>query len=232
MPTNLHRWDRLTFLHWPFPPEDIASLVPPELSVLTRDGVAWVGVTPFVMVVRPPGVPVVPPRWAFPETNVRTYVRGPDGREGLWFLRMEVTARWFVATLRVLGLPYFRQRMTVEAREGRVAYVSSPPTAADAGGHRIVVRPGDVVDPPGGGPWDRFLTARWGAYHRRGPLLFHTPVEHPPWPLTRAVVDECDVEALFRDAGLPAPDGPPVAHFSPGVNVRVGVPRVVAGRGA
>lgn len=228
LPTNIHHWDDISFLHWPFEPADVAALVPAETTVLTYDGAAWVSVTPFFIRVRPPGLPVVPPRWAFPETNVRTYVRGPDGREGLWFLRMEVTALWFVATLRALGLPYFRQRMSVDAREGGIAYASEPEPPSSGGGHTITVRPGAELDPQAGGPRDRFLTARWGAYHRRGPFLCYTPVEHPPWPLRAAEAPVCTVDALFRAAGLPAPVGPPAAHFSPGVEVSVGWPRIVS----
>lgn len=228
LPTNIHYWDNISFLHWPFQPDDIATYVPDEATVLTYDGAAWVSVTPFVMRVRPPGVPVVPPRWAFPETNLRTYVRGPDGREGLWFLRMEVTALWFVATLRALGLPYFRQRMSVDTRDSGITYASQPSRMSSGGGHDITVRPGEELRPPEGGPRDRFLTARWGAYHRQGPLLFYTPVEHPPWPLHAAEATTCEVDALFRAASLPAPVGPPAAHFSPGVKVSVGWPHVVS----
>jgi uncharacterized protein YqjF (DUF2071 family) len=35
-------------------------------------------------------------------------------------------------------------------------------------------------------------------------------------------------EDLVEAAGLPAPAGPPLVHWSPGVTVRVGVPRRVA----
>jgi uncharacterized protein YqjF (DUF2071 family) len=59
-------------------------------------------------------------------------------------------------------------------------------------------------------------------------MLLYTPVEHPPWRLRTAAVDSCEVDALFRNAGLPDPIGRPVAHFSPGVTVKVGRPRVVA----
>ena len=217
----------IAFLHWPFRPADIARLVPEELVLLTHGGVAWVSITPFFIRVRPPGVPVVPPRWAFPETNLRTYVAGPGDRQGLWFLRMEVTAAWFVATLRTLGLPYFRRRMSVEVEGDEVAYRSAPYPASPGPGHHIVVRPGKALSPPEGGPWERFVTARWGAFHRVGPRLLYTPVQHDPWRLQTAAVEACSVDALFRTAGLPAPAGPPVAHFSRGVRVRVGVPRGV-----
>jgi uncharacterized protein len=47
------------------------------------DGMAWVSLTPFLMAaVRPAGVPIEPGFSTFPETNLRTYVRRPDGRDG------------------------------------------------------------------------------------------------------------------------------------------------------
>lgn len=228
VPVNIHHWKNISFLHWAFEPRDIAPLLPDELTLLTYKSAAWVGVTPFCIQVRPPGVRLVPPRWAFPETNVRTYVSGPDGREGLWFIRMEAAALWFVATLRAVGLPYFRQRMSVAVGGGQIAYASKARWPTSTGGHDIVVRPGQQLDPPEGGPRDRFLSARWGAYHRRAGMLLYTPVEHQPWPLYKADVPRCEVDALFQDAGLPVPAGAAVAHFSPGVTVKVGRPRLVA----
>lgn len=225
LPVNIHHWDNISLLHWPFAPEDITRLVPEETAVLTYDGMAWLSVTPFFIRVRLPGLPWVPRPCAFPETNLRTYVAGPGGRQGLWFLRMEVSALWFVAALRAVGLPYFRQRMSVDIDHERAVYRSRP--RSSGGGHHLVVRPRDDLRPPEGGTWDRFVTARWGAFHRRGPLLLYTPVEHGPWHLRAAEVPVCSVDALFRDAGLPTPAGPPVAHFSPGVRVKVGVPKLV-----
>lgn len=226
LPVNVHRWNHISFLHWGFDPEQVARLVPEPLAVETYRGLAWVGLTPFLIRVRPPGVPVVPPGWAFPETNLRTYVTGPRGRQGLWFLRMEVPALWFVLTLRALGLPYFRQRMSADVGDERVSYRSIP-RGDGRGGHEIVVRLADRLDPPHGDPFERSLTARWGAYHRCGPLLLHTPVEHPPWTLRRASVETCDVGAMFRAVGLPPPAEPPIAHFSPGLPVKVGRPSPV-----
>jgi len=228
LPVNIHHWDNISLLHWPFAADDITRMVPKQLKVLTYDGMAWLTITPFFIQVRLPGLPWVPPPCAFPETNLRTYVAAPDGRQGLWFLRMEVTALWFVAALRTVGLPYFRQRMSVDINDERAVYRSRPQRLSSGGGHHIVVCPGEELRPVQGGPWDRFVTARWGAFHRRGPLLLYTPVEHGPWHLRAAEVPVCSVDALFRDAGLPAPAGPPVAHFSAGVRVKVGVPKLVS----
>ena len=228
LPVNIHHWGDIAFLHWSFDPQAVAALVPEPLRVLTRGGRAWVSVTPFFMQVRPPGLPVVPPRWAFPETNVRTYVTSPDGTEGLWFLRMEVTALWFVATLRALGLPYFRQRMSMDSTGDRITYTSRPRSSAGRGGHDIVVTPGETLLPDEERALDRFVTARWGAYHRRGPLLMYTPVEHQRWPLQAGEAATHIVDDLFRSAGLGVPSGPPLVHFSKGVTVKVGRPRIVA----
>jgi uncharacterized protein len=46
---------------------------------------------------------------------------------------------------------------------------------------------------------------------------------HPPWPLHRAAVQAVD-DQLIVAAGLPAPEGEPLAHFSPGVDVSIGQP--------
>lgn len=221
VPVNIHRWERISFLHWSVDPEVLCSSIPAAVTPLTYGGKAWVGVTPFHIEVRPFAVPVVPPWCAFPETNLRTYVAGPDGREGLWFLHQEVTAAWFVTVLRAAGLPYVRREMSVSrTADGAVVYESR-------GSHHIVVRPGDRLEPVEGGPRERFLTARWRAYHRLGPVLLQTPVQHPSWTLHAAAVEHCDVAGLFRSAGLPEPTGPPVAHYSPGLRVKVGCPRIV-----
>jgi uncharacterized protein len=226
-PVRVQRWENISFLHWPGEPAAVTALLPTELSVLTWEGAAWVGVTPFHIRVRPPNLPAAPRLGSFPETNLRTYVTTPDAGEGVYFLRMEVAALWFVVTLRAFGLPYVWQRMRVRQRGDRFAYLSRPRPGSGGGGHRIVVRPGERIEPPGGGEQDRFLTARWGAYHRRGPVLLHTPVEHSAWPLQAAAVETCEVGDLFTSAGLPEPQGTPIARFSPGVRVRVGRPQVI-----
>lgn len=232
LPVNLHRWETMTFLHWPFEPEVVQRLLPPALRVLTHGGAAWVGVTPFRIRVRVPGVPYLPVVSTFPEINVRTYVTDDDGTEGLWFLRMEVPRLWFVVTLRAAGLPYFWPRMALQRRDAGVTYTSRPrPPVVREASTRVVVRPGAATSPAGGDARDRFLTARWGAYHRRGPWLLYTPAEHEPWPLHAATLEHCDVTQVLRDAGLPSPRQQPVVHYSPGVRVKIGVPRAVHRRG-
>src|SRR2546423_2489451 len=88
-PVMLQEWRHLTFLHWRYRPDVIQALLPAGLTVQTMDGSAWVGLIPFLMSgVRPPRVPALPWLSRFPETNVRTYVSGPDGGTGIWFLSL------------------------------------------------------------------------------------------------------------------------------------------------
>ena len=76
------RWHDLLFAHWPIGVDSIRSLIPAVLDIDTFDGSAWIGVVPFHMSgVRPRFVPIP---LAFPELNVRTYVKY-RGKTGVWF---------------------------------------------------------------------------------------------------------------------------------------------------
>src|SRR6478672_7239392 len=80
---------------------------PAPRVVETFDGSAWVGLVPFEMQVRPPRVAPVPWLSNFPETNVRTYVRAPDGTTGVWFLSLDAARASAVVTARTTyRLPY------------------------------------------------------------------------------------------------------------------------------
>ena len=91
VPVSFQGWEHLTFLHWHDDTAAVQRLVPEELTVQDWEGRTWVGITPFRMAqVRPPGLPP-PPGWgAFPELDVRAYVRTREGRDGIWFLGMVV----------------------------------------------------------------------------------------------------------------------------------------------
>ena len=70
------RWVDLLFMHWPVPADALRPLIPAGLELDTYDGRAWLGVVPFGMEgVAPRFLPAPPGPGAFPELNVRTYVR-------------------------------------------------------------------------------------------------------------------------------------------------------------
>ncbi|MEV5320086.1 DUF2071 domain-containing protein [Streptomyces sp. NPDC052687] len=230
LPVLWAAWRTQTFLNWSFPAQAVQALLPEPLVVDAYDGAAWVGLTPFVMAdLRLPGVPAAAPALpAFAETNLRTYVRYPGGRDGLWFFSLEVACPLMLAA-RGIGVPYHPGNLKVARRDGTVVYSGRRWTGGAS--YRVVVRPGAPIARPTGR--DVWLTSRWRAYSRRLGVLWETPAEHEPWPLATATVEELE-ETLTASAGLPAPTGEPVVHFSPGVrHVRLGasLPRPPKGAG-
>ncbi|MEU0383242.1 YqjF family protein [Streptomyces chartreusis] len=212
-------WLRQAFVHWAFPSEEVQALLPEDLVVDEYEGAAWVGLTPFVMAdVRLPGVPAsVPGLPTFAETNLRTYVRHRDGRDGLWFLSLEVACPLMLAG-RAVGVPYNPGRLRVSVDGDAISYTGSR-WGGDVS-YRLAVRPGDPITPTERDVW---LTSRWRAYTRRLGMLWETPVEHEPWPLRDVAVDVLH-QTLTTAAGLPPPTAEPVAHFSDGVrHVRLGL---------
>lgn len=226
VPVAHMRWEGIAFLHWAYPPDVVAPHLPDGLVPQVLDGAAWVGLTPFVMRdVRPAGLPV-PPRWTrFVEVNVRTYVRHPaSGTDGLWFLTLLCDRAEVVAGLRAAGVPYRRASGTVADAGDAARYR----VHGRAGGSLLLeVVPGARVATPG--PWLDAVTGRWNAYARRAGRLWRVPVQHVPWPLHEATATHLDTD-LPEACGLPSPSGPPQVAWSPGVDVRVGPPRLLPTR--
>jgi len=222
-PVMYQTWTWLGFLHWSYAPQVVQRLLPDGLKVHAFQGRAWVGVTPFFLEdLRTPLAPALPWFTSFPETNVRTYVRGPDGREGLWFFSLDAARLEPVLVARsIYALPYRWSEMAV-ARDGPMVRYRSRrrwpgPTPAVS---RITVEVGAPLQPQELGELDHYLTARWQLYTTLGPVLARSNVQHEPWPLHRATVRELE-ENLVAVAGLPAPQGEPVVHWSPGVRTRI-----------
>jgi uncharacterized protein YqjF (DUF2071 family) len=227
-PVMLQTWSALTYLHWPYEPAAVQRILPDGLVPDTHDGTAWVGLIPFHMEhIRTPGLPRgIPWIGTFPETNVRTYVVGPDGVPGVWFCSLDITRLGAVlvswATYRI---PYMWSKMTYapvgDFRSYRSRRRWPGPRRA---GSEVVVEVGAEIPPTEQSELDHFLTARWGLWSqtKRGPR--YAPVDHPTWPLHHAHLHHLRQD-LIEAAGLPAPSGEPHLLYSPGVDVRIGVPR-------
>jgi len=221
----IHGWNTLTFLHWRYDPAVIQALMPPGLDVEVFDGSAWVGLVPFEMRVTPPRGGAVP--WAsnFPETNVRTYAKAPDGSTGVWFLSLDAARLGAVVVARTTyRLPYFWSKMHVSRVGSIVTYQSRRRWPGPVGASSAVaVDVGEAFDADELGDLDHWLTARWRLYSARAEGLRFARADHPPWPLHRAKLLHLD-DQLIEAAGLPAPVGDPLVHWSPGVDVRIGYP--------
>ena len=86
-------WHDLLFAHWQVNPDNLRPLVPAPLELDIYDGRAWVAVTPFHMSdVRMRALPPIPGMSAFPELNVRTYVKF-GGVPGVFFFSLDAASR-------------------------------------------------------------------------------------------------------------------------------------------
>jgi uncharacterized protein YqjF (DUF2071 family) len=155
---------------------------------------------------------------------VRTYVRA-GGRVGVWFFSLDVDRFLPAAVARIAySLPYC-SGLADHVRAGDVITSRVQrrwPGSTETPTTEIAVRSGAPIDDSDS--LAGFLTARWGLISatRHGRLRY-APVDHPRWELYEAELLHLD-DHLVAAAGLPRPDGPPLAMWSPGVDVRVGRP--------
>ena len=231
-------WEDLTFIHYAYDPDVVQRLLPDGLTADSWPGPdgekVWVGLVPFRMRVGLPGGRPMPPRIGdFPETNVRTYVRGPDGTPGVYFFSLEAGALGATVSARVAyGLPYFWADMTIDEGDrspgGEWAYASTrrwpkpKGDQPDRARHVSRVRIGEAIDEAS--EFEHYLTARWGLFSTLAGRNLYAAVDHPSWVLHRAELLELDDELVIA-AGLPKPTSDPVVHWTPGLEVRIGRPR-------
>jgi uncharacterized protein YqjF (DUF2071 family) len=90
--------------------------------------------------------------------------------------------------------------------------------------HASSVRAGEPIALDDVSSFEHYLTSRWGLFSTLRNRLLYAPVDHGRWPLQQAEVLELD-DQLMEAAGLPAPTGAPIVHWTTGTEVRIGRPR-------
>src|SRR4051794_32846618 len=218
------RWHDLLFAHWPVPMEALRPAIPATLEIDTYEGQAWIGVVPFRMSgVRPRWVPSVPWLSAFPELNVRTYVRDrsptPSGalsKPGVFFFSLDAGNPVAVAIARsVFHLPYFHARMAANRQGDAIHYTSQRlhSEASPAEWHGRYWPTGTVfhAEP---GSLAHWLTERYSLYTTdRHARIYRCEIHPPPWPLQPAAA-EIARDTMTQPPGIVRPDVPPLLHFS------------------
>jgi uncharacterized protein len=118
-------WLDLLFMHYKVSPDDIRKKIPKQLELDLWNGDAMLGIVPFRMEgIRPRYLPPVPWLSAFPELNVRTYVKH-KGKPGVWFFSLDAANPIAVEIARsIFHLPYFNAEMSCDRKEDKVAYRS------------------------------------------------------------------------------------------------------------
>jgi uncharacterized protein len=217
-------WRDLLFAHWPVEHRALRPLIPDCLELDLFEGTAYVAVVPFRMTgIHVHFVPPMPGTSAFPELNLRTYVRptrGLNDRPGVYFWSLEATNALAVATARrFFYLPYMNAKMSCEDRDGWIHYSSrrirrGAPPAAFRGRYRTLrpTQPNALTD---------FLTERYCLYtvDARGEM-YASQVHHTQWPLfdAEAVIEE---NTIAQTAGIHLDGPPPLLHFAKSLDVAI-----------
>jgi uncharacterized protein YqjF (DUF2071 family) len=220
-------------MHWPVPVELLRPHVPATLEIETFEGSAWLGVVPFRMSgVRPRLVPPIPGMSAFPELNVRTYVKpagapGAGGKSnpaadkpGVWFFSLDATNRLAVRGARWgFCLPYFDANISCNVNGSTntpTVHYSSRRTHKGAAPAELEMeyRPVGKADPAQPGSLDYFLTERYCLYSAaKDGRTYRCEIAHAPWPLQPADATTRR-NTMTRQLGFEPPDGAPLLHYA------------------
>jgi uncharacterized protein YqjF (DUF2071 family) len=164
--------------------------------------------------VAPRGLPNIPGLSAFPELNVRTYVR-VGRRPGVFFFSLDAASAFAVFAARLLfGLPYYRAAMHVTSTDGVVRYESRR-LAPDAS-RAVFAASYRPLGPSVHARVDTleyFLTERYRLYAvRPGGHIAFVDIHHPPWPI-HAAQAELTVNTMATASNILLPDVAPHLSF-------------------
>lgn len=229
-PIMLQGWRDLASVHWPYDPDAVQRLLPPGLNVDLCDGRAWVGLIPFHMRrIRAPGLPAL--GVVIVSRDQRADLRRRPGRSPG---RLVLQPRCSPAHPRgggpvTYGLPYCWSAMSI-THSGRdhhdvVEYGTRRRWPQRGAESRLAIEIGRAIDEDDLDEVERFLTARWALASMLAGRELWAEIDHEPWPLHRARLLHCQ-DSLIAAAGLPDPVGDPVVLWSPGVEVRIGRPKI------
>jgi uncharacterized protein YqjF (DUF2071 family) len=227
-------WHDLLFAHWPVDAHMLREKIPAGFELDIFEGQAWVGVVPFHMSnVAPRGVPALPWVSAFPELNVRTYVRVAN-TPGVYFFSLDAGNPVAVGAARTLAhLPYYTAEMTVEKQDGWITY-NSRRTSSGAPRAEFAARyrPVGELQPPADGTLDYFLTERYCLFTIDNDFhALHLDIHHPPWPLQGAEA-EITVNTMADACGMRLPAVKPLLHFARRQDIVAWMPQRVDSGGA
>lgn len=206
-------WNDVLFAHWPVDRAALAARLPRSCPLDLFGGQAWLGIVAFDMSnVAPRFVPALPWLSAFPEINVRTYVR-VDDTPGVYFFSLDAAnpvAVWFAR--RFFHLPYHTAAIDISRNGDGVGYNCR--RRAAEGRFEAMYRPVGPAAEAAAGSLDYFLTERYCLYTvDAADRLMRCDIHHPPWPLQPATVTIA-ANTLAGAAGVSLPPIAPIVHFA------------------
>jgi uncharacterized protein YqjF (DUF2071 family) len=172
-------------------------------------------------------LPSPPGLGAFPEVNLRTYVRH-RGRSGVWFLSLDAASRITVeGARRFFHLPYFHAEMAAATSDGDAIDYRSRRTDRRGRPAELAIRyrPTGPVEPAVPGSLEAWLTDRMRVFAvGLDGRVVRTEVRHAAWPLQPAEA-EIRIESLAAAQGLKLPAVQPHLRYSEWLDVRGWWPR-------
>ena len=220
-------WHHLLFLHWEVSPNELQALIPPQLTVDTFEGKAYIGLIPFTMTgVRPILLPPLPGVSAFHEVNVRTYVHKGGSDPGVWFFSLDANSHLAVNAARMAyHLNYKYAEIDFAASADAIPTIDfnarrkEPPMPADA--HIRYAPIEGPAAPAAPGTLEHFLAERYILYSTDDAKeLYRARVHHQPYPLQKAELLGLD-ETLIWASGIKRSDNIPLRHYAREVNVSI-----------
>jgi uncharacterized protein YqjF (DUF2071 family) len=211
------RWEHLLFVHWPVALETVRRLVPAVMEIDRFEGQAWLTMVPFrVANLRLSGLPPLPGLSAFPQINLRTYVR-VNREPGVYFFSLDAgSAPAVLAAGQFFYVPYYFAEM-VFWQDGHSFSIQSTRTGPRNGAPaEFVARYAPIGSPyrPAPGALDYFLVERTVLFTTSPDgALQRGEVKRWPWQLQAA---EAAIErnTIPRAAGFELPACDPVCHYA------------------
>ncbi len=210
-------WEDLLFMHWRVPAEALRRFLPTGLELDLFDNQAWLGIVPFRMThIRGRFLPSLPGLSAFPELNVRTYVKRAGGMPGVWFFSLDAANPVAVRGAReFFHLPYFDAAIALTRTGSEIEYRSHRTHAgAPPAEFQSRYAPRGPAYRSSQGTLEDWLTARY-CFYASGPdgSIYRTDIHHEPWKLREATA-RTEVNTMAEQCGLVLPDTEPLLHFS------------------
>ncbi|MCR2821695.1 YqjF family protein [Lederbergia panacisoli] len=215
------RWSDVLFTHWPIEPEKLKPFIPSPIEIDTFDGFAWLGVIVFkIDGIYPRGFPPISIRSAFPEINLRTYVK-LNGKPGIYFLSLDVDD-WTSYTLakRWLHVPYYPADISFQQKGQSIHFESIRKK------HTPIMCKGSYtpiseIFYAENMTLDHFLTERYCFFsHDLKSNIYCLDIHHHQWPLQKADAD-ISTHDLFKTFNLKLADLHPIIHYSQGVEALI-----------
>lgn len=219
-PVMHQSWDKLLFMHWEIPVEELRKVIPEPLKIDTFDGKAWIAITPLtIWDARPTYTPPLPLISRLHELNVRTYVYF-NGVPGVWFFSLDANNPIAVTAARTFfSLPYYNASISLKEDENRIEFESE--RNDEKAEFKAVWTIGEDLPKAQPGSLDFFLIERYCLYTTDKEKLYRCRIHHEPWRLQKTEKLSEYKSNMIKANGLKEPKGEPLLHCGGPVHVDV-----------